>query len=62
MSVFRKRSGRQRLAESRGYSQERITSVLKRQLSEEEFRRRSDVVIENDGTMEELRSEDLIRK
>ena len=45
---------RQRLAESRGYSQEKITSILKRQLGEEEFRRRSDEVIENDGTMEEL--------
>ena len=50
---------RQRLAESRGYSQEKITSILKRQLSEEEFRRRSDVVIENDGTMEELRQKIL---
>lgn len=45
---------RQRLADSRGYSQEKITAILKRQMSEEEFQKRSDVVIRNDGTPEEL--------
>lgn len=45
---------RKRLAESRGYSQEKITAILKRQLSEEEFQKRSDIVIRNDGTPEEL--------
>jgi len=43
--------------ESRGYSEEKITSILKRQLSEEAFRRHSDVVIENDGTVDELRKQ-----
>lgn len=45
---------RQRLADRRGYSQEKITAILKRQMSEEEFQKRSDVVIRNDGTPEEL--------
>lgn len=45
---------RKRLADSRGYSQEKITAILKRQMTEEEFQKRSDVVIRNDGTPEEL--------
>ena len=48
---------RERLMESRGYSEEKITSILKRQMSEEAFRHHSDVVIENDGTVDELRKQ-----
>ena len=47
---------RKRLADSRGYSQEKITAILKRQMTETEFQKRSDVVIRNDGTPEELES------
>lgn len=48
---------RERLAQSRGYSQEKITAILKRQMTEQEFADRSDVVIRNDGTMQELREQ-----
>jgi dephospho-CoA kinase len=41
---------RNRLRETRGYSDEKITSIMKNQLSEEEFRKKSDVVIDNNGT------------
>lgn len=50
---------RKRLEESRGYSQEKITSILKRQMTCEEFQKRSDVVICNNGTQEELRAQIL---
>ncbi len=50
---------RKRLAESRGYSQEKITAILRRQMTEEEFQKRSDVVIRNDGTPEELEQQIL---
>lgn len=43
---------RQRLKTSRGYTDEKINSILKSQLSEEEFRRHCDVVIENNGTLQ----------
>lgn len=43
---------RQRLKSSRGYTDEKINSILKSQLSEEEFRRHCDVVIENNGTLQ----------
>ncbi len=46
---------RKRLQDSRGYTQEKISAIMEGQLSEEEFIRRSDVVIDNDGTEEELR-------
>ncbi len=46
---------RQRLQDSRGYSQEKITSIFQNQLSEEEFRRHCQVVIENSGEFEEAR-------
>lgn len=38
-----------RLKESRGYSDEKIGRIMKSQLSEEEFRRYSDTVIDNSG-------------
>ncbi len=50
---------RKRLADSRGYSQEKITAILKRQMTETEFQKRSDVVIRNDGTPEELEQQIL---
>lgn len=44
---------RQRLRESRGYSDAKIDSILAAQLSEENFRKGADVVIDNSGTLEE---------
>ncbi len=44
---------RQRLKASRGYSDAKIDSILKAQLSEEEFRKGSDYVIDNSGSLEE---------
>lgn len=43
---------RVRLKESRGYSDERIDSMIKSQLSDEEFRAGTDYVIDNSGTKE----------
>ncbi len=43
---------KQRLIESRGYSEERIESMMASQLTEEEFRLSSDVVIDNSGSKE----------
>lgn len=45
---------RQRLKSSRGYTDEKIDSILKSQLSEEEFRRSCAVVIENNGTLQSV--------
>ncbi len=44
---------RKRLRESRGYSDEKVDSILRTQLSEEEFRKGSDVVIDNSGSFED---------
>lgn len=44
---------RERLKESRGYSEEKITQIMENQLSEEEFRRSCDFIIDNSGTLEE---------
>lgn len=43
-----------RLAESRGYSSERIENIMEQQLEDEEFRLYADRVIENSGKIEEL--------
>jgi len=43
---------RQRLVKSRGYSQEKITDIMESQLSEEEFRKNCDFVIDNSGSLE----------
>ena len=43
---------RQRLKESRGYSDDRIDSMFRDQKSEEEFRRLTDLTIDNDGSFE----------
>ena len=44
-----------RLKESRGYSDEKIASIMKNQLTEKEFRRRSDEVIDNSGNIARTR-------
>lgn len=50
----------QRLYEGRGYSREQTDSIMKNQLSEEEFRAHADVVIDNSYTVEETEAQ--IRK
>lgn len=44
---------RQRLAASRGYSQEKIGAIMQSQLSDEAFRAGADVVIDNSGPIEQ---------
>ena len=44
---------RARLKESRSYSDEKITGILGRQLSEEEYRRHCKVVIDNSGDLKD---------
>jgi dephospho-CoA kinase len=44
---------RQRLLEDRNYSHERITQIMQQQLEEETFRKECDVVIENNGSLED---------
>lgn len=44
---------RARLKESRGYSDEKIDSMMKSQLTEQEFRDNSQLVIENGGNVKE---------
>ncbi len=44
---------RQRLKESRGYSDEKIDNIFKNQLSEDKFRSHCKVVIDNSGTLED---------
>ncbi len=44
-----------RLSASRGYTREKCLEVMGNQLSEEEFKRHSDVVIENNGGPEEIK-------
>lgn len=44
---------RKRLAESRGYSPEKIEQIMENQLTEDEFRRGSDFVIDNSKAPEE---------
>lgn len=46
-----------RLAAQRGYSREKTLLVMRSQLSEEEFRREADAVIENGGTPEETQAQ-----
>lgn len=45
---------RQRLKASRGYTDEKIDSILREQLSEEEFYRHCHYVIENSGSLERV--------
>lgn len=44
---------RERLGRSRGYSEEKITAIMERQLSESVFRERCQVVIDNSGSLSE---------
>lgn len=44
---------RKRLKDSRAYSEEKITGILKKQLSEEEYRKHCSVVIDNSGSLQE---------
>ena len=46
---------RQRLKASRGYSDEKIDDILKGQLSDEEFRKYADFVIDNSGDENDTR-------
>ena len=43
---------RQRLKESRGYSEEKITAIMKEQMPDEEFIKYADVIIENNESLE----------
>ena len=43
---------RKRLEDSRGYSRKKITDIMESQLSEEEFRKNCDYVIDNSGSLE----------
>ncbi|MBO5483821.1 MAG: dephospho-CoA kinase [Lachnospiraceae bacterium] len=45
---------RERLADNRGYTIEKTESIMSKQLSVQEFYSRCDVVVENDGTKEDL--------
>lgn len=45
---------RRRLKESRGYTDEKIDSIFRSQLSEQDFRTYCDVVIENNGILEDV--------
>ncbi len=42
---------KQRLIESRGYSEEKIAQIMEAQLSEDAFRKECDFVIDNSGTL-----------
>ena len=46
---------RTRLKESRGYSDEKITEIMRNQNSDAEFRMRCDVVLDNSGPIEETK-------
>lgn len=48
---------RQRLKQSRGYSEEKITSMIQAQPTEEAFRQISQVVIENSGSFEDTKKQ-----
>lgn len=48
---------RRRLRESRGYSDQKIDSIMAAQKSEDEFKRVCDRVIDNDGTREEMQKQ-----
>ena len=46
-----------RLWEYRGYTQEKIQSIMENQLSEEEFRQASDFILDNSGSLAEVYSQ-----
>ena len=47
----------ERLARTRGYSRERTLAIMKAQAADEEFRRAADWVIDNNGSIEDLRKQ-----
>lgn len=47
----------QRLKVSRSYSQDKIESIMKSQLTEQQFRNQCDVVIDNDKTCDDVRQQ-----
>ena len=47
----------QRLKLSRSYSQDKIESIMKSQLTQQEFREQCDVVIDNDKTCDDVRQQ-----
>ena len=47
----------QRLMDSRGYSREKSESIIANQLTDEEFRRNCDFVIDNSGTLEDTETQ-----
>ncbi|MCR4654347.1 MAG: dephospho-CoA kinase [Eubacterium sp.] len=48
---------RKRLAQSRGYSEEKISAVMANQLSEDVFRKHCRFVVDNSGSMENTREQ-----
>ena len=48
---------RKRLAASRGYSDEKISDIFKSQLSDAEFRKHADKVIDNGADIEKTRAQ-----
>lgn len=55
--MFRKMRERKRLAASRGYSDEKISDIFKSQLSDDEFRKHADKVINNGADIEKTRAQ-----
>lgn len=56
--VYTDRENRiRRLMESRGYSREKCLSVMANQVSEEEYRRQADRVLDNNGTVDGIRTQ-----
>lgn len=45
---------RERLKETRGYSDEKISDIMSRQLSEEEFKKYCQVILDNNGEKEDV--------
>lgn len=58
-------SRRKRLAASRGYTDDKTDSIMKNQLSEEEFRQKCDYVLDNSGsvaeTLEQLKKKLVVK-
>lgn len=46
-----------RLMETRGYTRERCLKVMESQMEEEVFKKRASAILENDGSMEQMRSQ-----
>lgn len=55
--MFRKMREEKRLAASRGYSDEKISDIFKSQLSDAEFRKHADKVINNGADIEKTRAQ-----